>query len=191
MARGAVDVGVAALPPGGAPAGLTVVPLAAERLRVIAAPGAALVTRGRVGPAELAGAALLLPEPGSALRETVLAACAAAGFGPAPRFEVSDPPTVRFLVHAGMAVAVVPASWLELEGPEVAAAELDAPGAVHRPALLAATGGPPAGRLLLAGLRAALGSEDGVELALEPPPRPGADEPQDRPAVAEDDERRG
>jgi DNA-binding transcriptional LysR family regulator len=129
-----------------------------EPLRVIAAPGDVLVSGGHLTPSGLRGAALVLPEPGSALRQTVLDACSAAGFSPVPRFEVSDPPTVRFLVHAGLAVAVVPASWLEVPGPEVAVAELDAAGVVHRPALMAAKAGPPpAGRLLLERLRLALG----------------------------------
>jgi DNA-binding transcriptional LysR family regulator len=190
--RGSVDVGVAALPRGEAPAGIAVTPLPAEPLRVIAAPGDPLVAGGRGSPAALRGAARVLPEPGSALRETVLEACAGAGFSPIPRFEVADPATVRFLVHAGLAAAVVPASWLALAGAEVATAELDAPGAAHGAALVTAAGGPsPAGGLLHEALRRTLGSEGRVELALEAAPRPGADEPQDGGAAAEEDERGG
>ncbi len=55
-----------------------------------------------------------------------MAPCQAAGFSPVPLFEVSDPATVRFLAHAGLGVSVVPASWLELPGPEVAVRELAA-----------------------------------------------------------------
>src|SRR3712207_9021896 len=39
--------------------------------------------------------AFVLGEPGTALRETVVAACEAAGFGPVPLFEVGDPATDR------------------------------------------------------------------------------------------------
>ena len=74
-----------------------------------------------VAMADLRGRPFILAEPGTALRETVMAACQAAGFSPVPLFEVSDPGTVRFLAHAGLGVSVVPASWLELPGPEVAA----------------------------------------------------------------------
>ena len=78
-----------------------------------------------------------------------MAACQAAGFSPIPLFEVSDPGTVRFLAHAGLGVSVVPASWLEQPGPEVAAAELAEPAPRHRVALLVPAGREtPAGRLL-------------------------------------------
>jgi DNA-binding transcriptional LysR family regulator len=191
VARGSVDVGVAALPQGDVPTGIAVTPLPPEPLRVIAGGEDPLAAHAAVAPADLRGAALVLPEAGSALRETVLALCAAAGFSPVPRFEVGDPATVRFLVHAGLAAAVVPASWLQVPGPEVAVAELAADGALHRPALLVHAGGPaPAGRLLADALGVALGSERGGELALEAAPRARADEAQDGRAVAEQDERR-
>ena len=99
--------------------------------------------------AELRGRPFILAEPGTALRETVMSACQAAGFSPVPLFEVSDPGTVRFLAHAGLGVSVVPASWLEQPGPEVAAAELAEPAPRHRVALFVPAGREtPAGRLL-------------------------------------------
>ena len=78
-------------------------------------------------------------------RDGVLALCQAAGFSPVPLFEVSDPATVRFLAHAGLGVSVVPASWLDLPGPEVAVAPL---AGAHRAALLTAARVGPAGALL-------------------------------------------
>jgi DNA-binding transcriptional LysR family regulator len=159
VASGAADVGVAS-PHGPAPAGVEAIALAEQPLRVMLPPDDALAgardASGRtdgagrvVAIADLRGRPFILAEPGTALRETVMAACQAAGFSPVPLFEVSDPGTVRFLAHAGLGVSVVPASWLEQPGPEVALAELAAPAPRHRVALLVPAGREtPAGRLL-------------------------------------------
>src|SRR6185503_5521383 len=98
---------------------------------------------------DLRGRPFILAEPGTALRETVLAATQAAGFSPLPLFEVGDPSTVRFLVREQLGIALVPGSWLERPGPVVGAADLrSAP--CHRLSLLTpAAGASPAGRLLL------------------------------------------
>jgi DNA-binding transcriptional LysR family regulator len=161
VAQGAVDLAVAAL--GGAALGGAPPPeLRAERLA-----GEALVL---VVPEDdpLAGAAgvrlwdvrerpFILAEPGMALRDAVLEACAAAGFGPVPLFEVGEPTTVRFLVHAGLGVSVVPAAWLQHAGPAVGQASLARPAPRHalwllsRPAPLT-----PAAQLLHDHLRAEL-----------------------------------
>lgn len=118
--RGGADLALAGT--GADTAGMDVVPLAREPLHAIAAPGDAppAAVEG------LRGAALVLPEPGSALRDAVVAACEAAGFGPVALFEVSDPGAIRTLVHAGLGVSVAPASWLAQPGAEVSAARLDA-----------------------------------------------------------------
>ena len=106
--------------------------------------------------ADLGTRPLILAERGTALREAVMAACAAAGFSPVPPFEIGDPAAARFLAHAGLGASVVPASWLDAPGPEVAVARLE-PEPRLRPFLLAPAGGlSPAGRLLHAQLRAAL-----------------------------------
>jgi DNA-binding transcriptional LysR family regulator len=165
VASGAADVGVAS-PHGPAPAGVEAIALAEQPLRVMLPPDDALVVgdegaragagrtdgAGRVSVvalADLRGRPFILAEPGTALRETVMAACQADGFSPVPLFEVSDPGTVRFLAHAGLGVSVVPASWLEQPGPAVAVAELAEPAPRHRVALLVRAGREtPAGRLL-------------------------------------------
>ena len=99
--------------------------------------------------ADVRGRPFILAEPGTALRASVVAATQAAGFSPLPLFEVGDPATVRFLVRAGLGIAVVPASWLERPGPVVGAADLRDPPR-HRLSLLTpAAGASPAGRLLL------------------------------------------
>ena len=51
---------------------------------------------------DLRGRPFILAEPGTALRETVVAATQAAGFSPLPLFEVGDPATVRYLVRANL-----------------------------------------------------------------------------------------
>jgi DNA-binding transcriptional LysR family regulator len=151
--RGSVDVAVLALV--GEPAGVVVEPLADEPLRVALAvddplAGAATTLH------DLRGRPFILAEPGTALRETVMAATQAAGFSPLPLVEVGDPGTVRHLVRSGLGISLVPASWLERPGPIVGAADLDRPPR-HRLSLLTPAAGPsPAGRLLLERLRAAL-----------------------------------
>jgi DNA-binding transcriptional LysR family regulator len=154
LRRGAADLALLALADGVDLGGLAAEPLRDEPLRLIAAPGEALGEA--VAVAELSTRPLILAERGTALRETVMAACAAAGFSPVPPFEVGDPATARFLAHSGLGASVVPASWLEAPGPEVSVARLD-PEPRLRTFLLAPAGGlSPAGRLLHAQLREAL-----------------------------------
>ena len=154
VAGGSADVGVASLhgPP---PTGVELVPLAEQPLRALLAPGEA--PDDPLALADLRGRPFILAEAGTALRETVMAACQDEGFSPVPLFEVSDPGTVRFLAHAGLGVSVVPASWLEQPGPEVGSAALAAP-LRHRVSLLLPAGGEtPTGRLLRAALLEGLG----------------------------------
>jgi DNA-binding transcriptional LysR family regulator len=154
VAGGSADVGVAALhgPP---PGGVALVPLAEQPLVALLPPGEA--PEEPIALADLRGRPFILPEPGTALRETVMAACQAEGFSPVPLFEVSDPATVRFLAHAGLGVSVVPASWLEQPGPEVGSAALARPLRQEVSLLVPAGGETPTGRLLRAALVEALG----------------------------------
>ncbi|ADB54163.1 LysR family transcriptional regulator [Conexibacter woesei] len=158
---GAVDLGVASLPASDVPDGVRAVPLADEPLHAIAPPGDPLAAVGEVAVWELRERPFILAEQGSALRDVVAAACEAAGFGPVPLFEVGDPAAVRDLVHEGLGVSLVPASWLARPGAAVAVARLAAPAPRHRALLLApAAGAPPAGELLRAELGAALGGSE-------------------------------
>jgi DNA-binding transcriptional LysR family regulator len=156
LRRGAVDLGVLTL--GAQPTeGVNVTPLGSEPLRAITAPDdpfAAVV----IDLEALRGRPFVLPEPGTALRETVMAACQDHGFSPVPLLEVGDPGTVRFLVNAGLGVSLVPASWLDQDGPAVAVAALVEPAPRHALSLLAAGELPPAGRLL----------QDALKLSLQP-----------------------
>jgi len=155
--RGVVDLAVVSLSQGDLDAlagAVDATALPADPLRVILPPGDALARDG-VSLWALRERAFVLPERGSALREAVMAACAAAGFSPVPRFEVGDPATVRFLVHSGLGVGVVPASWLTLAGPDVAAQTPADDVLAPRPTLLRpAAEGSPAARLAHAHLAA-------------------------------------
>jgi DNA-binding transcriptional LysR family regulator len=161
---GAVDVGVSgayggavsgvrgALPPG-----LDLEILGDEPMRALLGPGDPLAGGEPLELAALGARPLILAEPGTGLREAVMTACQAAGFSPVPLFEVSDPATVRHLVHAGLGVSVAPASWLALPGPEVVSVALAGPAPRHGAALLTAPAGrTAAGELLVAALRAEL-----------------------------------
>ncbi|HEY4279245.1 MAG TPA: LysR family transcriptional regulator [Conexibacter sp.] len=163
---GAVDLGVASLPNSAVPEGVRGQRLAQEPLHAIAAPGDPLAAGGEVAVWELRERPFVLGEPGTALRAAVLAACEAAGFGPVPLFEVGDPAAVRRLVHEGLGVSLVPSSWLrgpQLPPLELAVARLAPPVPHHAALLLApAAGDAPAGALLHAALREALGDAAAV-----------------------------
>jgi DNA-binding transcriptional LysR family regulator len=137
--------------------GLTVTPLAEEPLRAIAPPDEPFRSAAAAID-DLRGRPFVLPEPGTALRETVMTACQQRGFSPVPLLEVSDPATVRFLVSAGLGISLVPVSWLDHPGPPVAVATLIEPAPRHALSLIAAGELPPAGRLL----------QDALKLGLEP-----------------------
>jgi DNA-binding transcriptional LysR family regulator len=160
LRSGSVDIALVAI--GSADtSGLRAAPLADERLLAVAAPDDALGATGEVAIADLRGRPLILAEPGSALRDTVVDACQAAGWSPVPLFEIGDPATVRRFAHAGLGVSVVPASWVEGPGPAVAVARLTEPAPRHRLSLVVpAAGLSPAGRLLHEQLRIALGGSD-------------------------------
>ncbi len=156
---GAVDLAVASLEPEAVPDGVRADALADEPLHAIAAPSDPLATAGELAVWTLRERPFVLPEPGSALRAVVTAACEQAGFGPVPLFELGDPAAVRQLVHAGLGVSLVPASWLAAPGAAVAVARLAAPVPRHRALLLApAAGAAPAAELLRTHLAAALGA---------------------------------
>jgi DNA-binding transcriptional LysR family regulator len=157
LRRGAVDLAALALADAEEPVGVDVTELADEPLRLIAAPGDELTAGGRAAVADLRGHPLILAERGTALRDVVMAACAAAGFSPIPPFEIGEPAAVRFLAHSGLGASVVPASWLDAPGPDVGVAVLESPEPRLRRFLLAPAGGlSPAGRLLHEQLRGAL-----------------------------------
>ena len=85
-----------------------------DELVVVAAPDHPLARRRAVALWELRD------EPFALAGQDARGAFASAGFSPVPLFEVDDAQAARLLVHHGLAVAVVPSSWLGAPGPEVA-----------------------------------------------------------------------
>jgi DNA-binding transcriptional LysR family regulator len=156
--RGAADVAVVSLPAGAAEPGLSAEPLAEEPLRLLVATGDPLAGGGPARLWDVRDRPWILAERGTAVRELVVGACQEAGFSPVPLWEAGDPGTIRFLVHAGIGVSVVPLSWLGQPGAHVEAVALAEPAPRHRMSLLApAAGLTPAAALLHARLRGALG----------------------------------
>jgi len=143
---GSVDLAVAALRDTEI-AGVEAQLLAEEPLRAISAEDEPL--GDPIALEDLRGRTFVLAEPGTALRELVMAACQAAGFSPVPLLEVGDPWTTRQLVSAGLGIALVPLSWVERPGPPVGVARLAGSEPRLRLSLLTpAAGSSPVGRLL-------------------------------------------
>jgi DNA-binding transcriptional LysR family regulator len=144
---GSVDLAVACLR-GDEPPGLEVRPLSAEPLVLAVPPDDPLDGTSDVDLGDLRGRPFILTEPGTGLRELVVGAFADVGFSPVPLFELSDPTMVRFLVHAGLGLSVVPASWTTTPGPAVGTARLRS-ASRHALCLLSREGGlAPAAALL-------------------------------------------
>jgi DNA-binding transcriptional LysR family regulator len=156
LRTGSADVAVAALSE--EPPGMVVTPLAEDPLVAIAAPDDPLARGEPIALGDLRGRPFIVSEPGSALRATVMSACAAAGFSPVPLFEVGDPVAVRSLAGAGLGVSLVPETWLDGPGAAVGRAPLAEPAPRHRLSLITpASGTSPAAALLREQLRIALG----------------------------------
>jgi DNA-binding transcriptional LysR family regulator len=82
--------------------------LRTERLVAVLPDRHPLAARDRVDLAALAAEPFVMHVAGSAIHEHVLAACAAAGFRPAPVMEVGETATLVVFVAAGLGVALVP-----------------------------------------------------------------------------------
>jgi len=150
LGTGSADLAVAALDAESrrAAAGLATTTLRAEALWLVTPPAHPLAAAAERPVAALRDEALVLTGPGTALREAVLDACVAEGFSPVPLLEVGDPATLRDLVHAGLGVSVVPASWAHAPGADVDAVPLSGAPPYRVDLLAAPTGASPAGRLL-------------------------------------------
>jgi DNA-binding transcriptional LysR family regulator len=150
--RGGADIAVVSLPDARVDQGVVAEPLESEEMVLAVEPGSEL--GASVSLWDLRDRPFILAERGTAVREAVVEACQAAGFSPVPLFEIGEPATVRFLVHAGLGVAVMPRSWLAAPGPEVTSVALAPPAPLYRLSLLApAAGLSPAAALLHERLR--------------------------------------
>jgi DNA-binding transcriptional LysR family regulator len=159
VVSGAVELAVAALPEGASvPEDVEVVGLAPEPLVLLVGSDDDLAGASGVRLWDVRDRPFVLAEPDSALRGAALRACAAEGFGPVPLFEVGEPTAVRTLVGAGLGLALVPASWAAVDGPEVGIAHVAGTAAHHTLSLLTRATPPlgPVARLLAERLRAEL-----------------------------------
>ncbi len=90
-----------------------------------------LAGSGQVALAELASESFVIYEPGSMLRDVVMAAGAAAGFTPRIALEASSNDTVRAFIAAGFGIALLPRSLTAALGPPIAVVEVSAPRVVR------------------------------------------------------------
>jgi DNA-binding transcriptional LysR family regulator len=171
VAGGAVDVGIAGVH-GRAPRlpeTVGVTPVVREPLVLLSPPRGAGTVVGLDAPGAdgvavtidlLRDRRVILPERGTALRELIAELCEAAGFGPLPLFETSDPQTVRRLVAGGLGVAVLPTGTVAPDGPTVTIQHFAEPEPVYEVALLSGSGGKlPVRDLLAAHLAHSLAGE--------------------------------
>jgi DNA-binding transcriptional LysR family regulator len=94
-------------------------PLGQEPLVLIASPTGPLGRRRRLPITALEGLDLVLYSPGSAVREVIVSALAAAGVAVRVRFETREYGTARALASVGLAAAIVPRAVAEEAGPPV------------------------------------------------------------------------
>jgi DNA-binding transcriptional LysR family regulator len=139
---GRLDAATVAALPAPADARLASHPFAHEPLVLVTATESPLAGEGRVAVADLDGIDLVLYGPGSAVREMIVSALAAAGATPRVRFETREYRTARVMASLGMAVAVLPRSVAEEPGPAVRVLRLE-PEPVWTPALAWGTSRTP------------------------------------------------
>ena len=102
---------------------LTIEPLFTEELVAAVGVGHRLAYRAALPLEALRDEDFILTKSGSAIRDTILAACAVAGFAPRIAFESGAAATVRALAAAGLGVAILPRSEALTGGPPLAAIE--------------------------------------------------------------------
>ena len=142
VAAGEVDLALVHQAPGdaaGRTAPLTLEPLFTEDLVAVVAPGHPLAGRGALPLAALRDEPFILSKAGSVIRDTILAACAAAGFAPRVAFESGGQATVRALAAVGLGVAILPRSEAAAGGAALAVLDLAPPRLTRTVALTWAT----------------------------------------------------
>jgi LysR family transcriptional activator of glutamate synthase operon len=119
FAEGSIDLAFAleVEPPGD---GFERLALSTEELAVIMNPGHRLARRAAVPPTLLADHPLIAFERGAAVRRMVDEAFDAAGVTPEIALECNDLALVRSLVAQGIGLAIIPRSFAELPGAEIA-----------------------------------------------------------------------
>jgi DNA-binding transcriptional LysR family regulator len=125
LCAGQLDVATLAALPVPGDGRLASHPLGREPLVLITGAGGPLAGTQRVPVTALDGLDLVLYSQGSAVREIIVSALAAAGAKPVIRFETREYATARALASAGLAAAILPLSVAEEAGPPVRVARLD------------------------------------------------------------------
>jgi LysR family transcriptional regulator, transcription activator of glutamate synthase operon len=121
LERDEIEVAFAAVHPHEVGADLECLPLFDEELVIICAPDDLLTTHDEgVSLTLLAGEPLILPRPGPALRTTIDRALEAAHVRPRIAFESNDLTIHRELAARGLGISILPRSFLDRPGPEVA-----------------------------------------------------------------------
>jgi DNA-binding transcriptional LysR family regulator len=92
-----------------------------DNLQVVFPPGHPLERTPRVTVAEVTQYPLILINRGSSIRQAVEQAFAASGFSAAPACEVTYMSTAVALVQAGLGVAILPSTAVEVRSPGIAA----------------------------------------------------------------------
>jgi LysR family transcriptional activator of glutamate synthase operon len=137
LADGSLDVAFALeLAP---PAGLERLELSREELAVAMSADHELAGDGPMRLQELAGRRLIAFQPGATTRQLVDDALVRAGVAHQIAFEANDLALLRSLVARGIGLAIVPRSFLERPGPEIAFRPLTP--ALHVPVVLWWRGG--------------------------------------------------
>lgn len=121
---GQLDAATLGAPPSPDDIRLAYHPLGREPLVLVTGATGPLAGRRQVRIADLDGVDLLLYSPGSAVRESIVAALAAAGARPQIRFEAREYGTARMVANAGLAVAIMPRTVAEEAGPPVEVIQL-------------------------------------------------------------------
>lgn len=123
----AAELDLAVLPLGEAHPDIEILPIARERMVLIAPPGHRLARRPRVALAELAADSFVDFEPGWTARQLVDHAFGDAGVRRRTVFEVGDADTMTALVARGLGLALVPRKLIEGRRRSVVAIEIDGP----------------------------------------------------------------
>ncbi len=138
-----LDLAISFVDPEGSAADVGRVVLFEEELVLVVARDHPLAARDQVRPADLAGEALIVTTPGSAIRRTIEQALAATGVSARIAFESNERATLLGLAGRGMGVAVLPRTWVPSHPPsnpgprdaDVVAVSL-APAPLRRPVAL-------------------------------------------------------
>lgn len=168
-----VDIGIGSFPAG--ERDIETEPLMSDRLVAVMPRGHPFAARRSLRLADLARHPLIVTDIQSSVRALVDRAMAAAGLDPSPAFEVTYMSTAVGLVQAGLGIAILPATALELEMVRGIATSPIRDEGVARPIVVARKTGrslPPAARTFLQALRAVAMEVGGSAPRVRSPARP-------------------